>query len=147
VKVPIPLIKLSFLLLVALVVVVSVSCSHHSNVIIWPGNATKRKPTDYVLADPVAQIIALRNSQPERDANLAFLRGDNRFIGSRPNFPAFSGVPYDALVLRTEDTSGFKLIAFSDEILTNSEYATLQDDYALRFNRTLYKLLQAGKQH
>ena len=88
--------------------------------------------------DPQKQLEALRVANPEHAATHALNSGDRRLLGNRFFAPRFIGFPDEDLAESMRKTNGFKLVAATEELLVNEEFAKLKRGYEERFNKAMY---------
>ncbi len=115
-------------------------------VIFWPANTVRKSAADYRI-NASDQLRELREANPTNDAQEAFKAGDFRFLADRPVMPRILGVPYDEIVRSSSEHYGLKIIAFSEDMLTNQEFFTLKVSYNEKYNLTMYNLITSSKKN
>jgi len=131
-----------WLVLCATFCIMLVSCQQsRDGVLVWPSTAAQQKPGFSYAVDFAAQIDALQRADAKSDAERAFRSGDLRFIADRFDLPRILGVPDDAVVRSSQQRYGFKVVAASADLVTNTDFVKLQGSYQDKFNQTLYNLI------
>lgn len=87
------------------------------------------------------QLDALRNANPERDAEACFAVGDFRFIASSYNYFTIFGVPDNDLVTHLARKHNLKVIGTSKALLADPRFYGIKTNYEARFNKTLLEFI------
>jgi predicted small lipoprotein YifL len=109
----------------------------------WPYDAVRQTDSDYFV-DGDEQLEALQKANPEADAELAFVRGDFRLVAEK-FFGVFLGVPDDKVTNYLVKNYKFKVLGFTDDLRSNTEFQKLRQNYLERYNKKLHSLVAAAR--